>query len=391
MALAPSVRYPGQIATDSSYPLGKAKDVAVDGDGTGTPWEKDLANDIFGLQQGLLVESHMVPSFVPDTALVSDYVKAVHAIAAQNVQANAIANHVKRTPAGGFSAQFEAIAWSGSRWIAVGQAGAIQRSDDGETWTQCTADASYTGTFLGVYADSSVCIAVGWSGEIQTSTDNGVTWTRRNSTGDDLYDVKRQGLASVFVAVGIAGTIRTSANLGATWTLRTPDAGYTGSFNALCVQNTRFIAVGSGGEIQVSDDGITWTHKTAGGAFNLTFWGVAAQVSGGLVAAKIIAVGAAFGGHAMIQTSSDGGDTWVVQTPADAYGGLFADVLWTGQIWLAISGDDDGVLQYSPNGTRWTSIGRPSTTHFNAGGLGDSTVMLVGGFGKIRQSAVLLS
>lgn len=77
MALRPRGRYPGQTTTDPAYPHGKARDVAMSGDGTGTPLQEDLVNDIFGLQQALLAAAGITPSEVPDTAVVSQYLDAI--------------------------------------------------------------------------------------------------------------------------------------------------------------------------------------------------------------------------------------------------------------------------------------------------------------------------
>lgn len=83
MALDLLVRYAGQLAaTDpGGYPYGKAQNVTVEGDGTGTPFEADLLNDILGLQQALLVAAGITPSGVPDKANASQYLTAIRWIA----------------------------------------------------------------------------------------------------------------------------------------------------------------------------------------------------------------------------------------------------------------------------------------------------------------------
>lgn len=77
MAINPSTRYPGQVAVDPDYPYGKARDVIVSGDGSGTPWQEDLANDIFGVQQALLDAVSVVPSGTPDSVAASQYLEAL--------------------------------------------------------------------------------------------------------------------------------------------------------------------------------------------------------------------------------------------------------------------------------------------------------------------------
>lgn len=78
MAIIPKTKYPGQIdTTDVNYPQGKARNIVTAGDGTGTPWEKDLANDILGFQQALLNAAAITPSGTPDSATVSQYLQAL--------------------------------------------------------------------------------------------------------------------------------------------------------------------------------------------------------------------------------------------------------------------------------------------------------------------------
>lgn len=78
MAINPESRYPGNISpSDAEYPYGKARNIAQPGDGTGTPWEAAIVNDIFGFQQALLSEAGITPSGDPDTATNSQYLNAL--------------------------------------------------------------------------------------------------------------------------------------------------------------------------------------------------------------------------------------------------------------------------------------------------------------------------
>jgi hypothetical protein len=81
MAIIPSAKYPGQVASDpTNYPRGKARNVTVSGDGTGTPLEKDWVNDLWGFQQAMLYSVGFTPSGNPDTALDSQYLQALIAL-----------------------------------------------------------------------------------------------------------------------------------------------------------------------------------------------------------------------------------------------------------------------------------------------------------------------
>lgn len=78
MAINPESRYPGQISpSDAEYPYGKARNISQPGDGSGTPWEAALVNDLFGFQQALLSEAGITPSGDPETATNSQYLEAL--------------------------------------------------------------------------------------------------------------------------------------------------------------------------------------------------------------------------------------------------------------------------------------------------------------------------
>lgn len=81
MAINPEIQYPGKVEPSSSdYPYGAARNVAVPGDGTGTPWEAALVNDIFGWQQAMLSAAAIVPSGSPEKATASQYLDALNAL-----------------------------------------------------------------------------------------------------------------------------------------------------------------------------------------------------------------------------------------------------------------------------------------------------------------------
>jgi len=80
MAIHPYNRYSSNVSAPSSdYPLGSARNVAVPGDGTGTPWAEDIVNDIWGWQQELLDKAGITVVGVgnPDTVGASDYFDAM--------------------------------------------------------------------------------------------------------------------------------------------------------------------------------------------------------------------------------------------------------------------------------------------------------------------------
>lgn len=78
MAINPETQYPGKITPSSArYPYGEARNITIPGDGTGTPWEAALVNDLFGFQQALLSAGAVVPSGTPDEVGDSQYMVAL--------------------------------------------------------------------------------------------------------------------------------------------------------------------------------------------------------------------------------------------------------------------------------------------------------------------------
>lgn len=81
MAINPETQYPGKIAPSTpEYPYGAARNITLPGDGTGTPWEAALVNDLFGFQQALLGASGIAPTGTPDKATASQYRDALYMI-----------------------------------------------------------------------------------------------------------------------------------------------------------------------------------------------------------------------------------------------------------------------------------------------------------------------
>jgi DNA-binding beta-propeller fold protein YncE len=78
MAIRPTDEYAGQTTTgDPGYPHGKAKNVGVTGDGTGTPLEEAWVNDLFGFEQALLDRAGITPSGSADAVGASQYLDAL--------------------------------------------------------------------------------------------------------------------------------------------------------------------------------------------------------------------------------------------------------------------------------------------------------------------------
>jgi hypothetical protein len=78
MGINPYSRYPTKTnAPDADYPYGSARNITTPGDGTGTPWEQAVVNDLWGWMQNLLYQAGISPSGNPDKKGTSQYYDAI--------------------------------------------------------------------------------------------------------------------------------------------------------------------------------------------------------------------------------------------------------------------------------------------------------------------------
>lgn len=158
----------------------------------------------------------------------------------------------------------------------------ITVTDPVDTWT--LSGASTTASFRdALYAKGRFVVASYW-GELWFSWD-GTTWT---SSGEPV-DMTQPRLAygnQVFVAIGehaSGGSVRAAVSMdGRRWTEATVPAGAP-KVNAVTFANGQFVAVGEGGAVYTSTDGMTWALHTIPGAGTLSYvaWGGSAFVIAG--------------------------------------------------------------------------------------------------------------
>lgn len=151
-------RYPLQSDdTDpTGYPHGKARNASTPNDGTGTPLEKDLINDLLGFQQALVVTAGITPSGNPDKADASDLLDALEALFYRRGLVDALL--AARVKAG--SASYR---------------NGLSTTDDPIHWTEDLA-----GTGFSIVEDAQVQVPaagrylVAWSGRVGSDHDNAV-------------------------------------------------------------------------------------------------------------------------------------------------------------------------------------------------------------------------
>lgn len=152
-------------------------------------------------------------------------------------------------------------------FVMVGAGGLIVRSDVGfQNWSPVTSGTA--NTLRAGAGVTGVAIAVGDTGTIRRSTDDGATWAAATTPAAGVNHLYGAAFgASAFVAVGAAGTIVSSTD-GNVFTSRT--SGATETLRALAFGNNLFVAVGNAGIIRTSPDGTTWTARTSNTLRNFT-------------------------------------------------------------------------------------------------------------------------
>jgi hypothetical protein len=151
----------------------------------------------------------------------------------------------------------EDVIHDGDRFLAVGKAGKVGLSADGETWA--FHDSGTTAWLKHITTGDGVYVAVGTRGTVVTSAD-GTKWTERDT-------LTPNGLESVafgngrFVAVGFKGTIFYSDD-GRRWI--TAKSGTKEWLNDVTFGGGMFVAVGANGTLLTSLDGKAWLRRSSG-------------------------------------------------------------------------------------------------------------------------------
>lgn len=155
---------------------------------------------------------------------------------------------------------------------------------------------------------------------------------------------------SIFVAVGNGGSILTSTD-GVVWAVQASPV--TTRLNDVEWLGSQFFAVGDAAAVLTSPDGVNWTLAHTGPS---EYWLQGVSSSG-----DIFVAGGGVQGHyrPYLMTSIDG-VTWTEQQNMPQTGRSISDIAWSGQIFVATAMAElfpnDGRILTSVDGQSWTEI-----------------------------------
>jgi hypothetical protein len=242
------------------------------------------------------------------------------------------------TRAGYGGLQLNSVTYAYGTFVSVGAnyysgLATVATSANGVNWTnQYSGNSNF---LTSVCSGDGYFEAVGTSGTILVSADNGVSWFDDRTPGvtsNYLYGVTFGN--RTFVAVGQYGTILTKT-IFTPWTKQTPSSSYT--LYGVTYGNTQFVAVGGSGKVLVSSNGQNWTGTNVASAGSFDFHNVA--FGKGLFAVV---------NDAGVLTSSNG-LTWSVSTNR---GGQ--SIIYGGEQFVVVGGYP---TLLSSNGVNWKGVG----------------------------------
>lgn len=250
------------------------------------------------------------------------------------------------------------VAYSGTAWIVCNNAGSeVVRSTDGVNWTLVSAG------FAGATSIDRRQIVAGAPNCFITisgrrSTDDGLTW------GDVAMPASVSSITAkgnTFVATTGTATYYTSTNNGTTWTQRTAPASFEGLFDG----NYWLIPTGSassptGAYLHSSSDGINWTSNVVPADINAAAFNSSSVVVGILGQCLIMGNNTAY--PVMALMTKDGGASWKFDRISGVNGTHNYQPLWGGhsQNWVSLNTDYCG-LTYRQNFSESANYGYGST------------------------------
>ena len=266
-------------------------------------------------------------------------------------------------------ANLSSVVWGSDRFVAVGDDGTIVHSEDGDRWLPA-ADTGTPSALYGVAWSGEQFVAVG--GDTLLHSRDGDRWLPAGSLAGGhsgwLRDVTWSG--GRFVAVGDYAVLY--SNDGDRWLPATMNI--EGTLTGVAGNNIGFVAVGWGGTILHSSDGIRWDAATEAGVAGVPLPALESVAWGG---DQFVAVG---GWTDSIVHSLDGEHWQEVNTHGELYG--LRGVTWAGDRFVAV-GHSIGL---SEDGVHWREARMSVHGDLTAAAWSGERHVAVGGEGLIVHS-----
>jgi photosystem II stability/assembly factor-like uncharacterized protein len=254
-------------------------------------------------------------------------------------------------------------------FMAVGDSGNIVRStDNGSSWDNATS-CQFSTNLDDVTFGNNTFVAVGASGNIVRSTDNG-------SSFDNVTSVNSQYLYGItfgnntFVAVGTSENIVRSTGNGSNWDNAT--SGISQYLRGITFGNNTFVAVGTSGKIvRSTDNGTSWDNATFPTANTLY----------GVTIGNNTFVGVGNSGN--IVRSTDNASSWDNATSPTA--NTLNGVTFGNNTFVGV-GNSGNIVRSTDNGSSWDNATSPTANTLYGVVFGNNTFVGVGASGNIVRS-----
>jgi photosystem II stability/assembly factor-like uncharacterized protein len=255
-------------------------------------------------------------------------------------------------------------------FVAVGLSGNIVRStDNGSSFDNATIDNSTTNHLIGVTFGNNTFVGVGFNGNIVKSTNNGSSWDNATSpTAGGIWGVTFGN--NTFVASALDGNIVRSTDNGSSWDNTTSPT--ANDLNAVTFGNNTFVVVGyTGNIVRSTDNGSSFDNVTSPTANDLN-----AVTFGNNT---FVAVGSA----GNIVRSTDNGSSWDNVTSPTIYN--LWGVTFGNNTFMAV-GFSGTIVRSTDNGSSWDNATSPTSNTLRGVTFGNNTFVVVGYTGNIVRS-----
>jgi|GEM_PF-4122595 len=256
-------------------------------------------------------------------------------------------------------------------WIVADDGEVYRSTDGGDSWQDIGGGLGANDMVAAIIREKDI-LSVDSEGRIRKTSTEKIAWRRTDSLPGSLYDIRECG-SQVLLAVGQSGLIARSADEGQSWrTVRTGLLGYP-LLGLGCDASGHALAVGDEGLVLRSrDGGLHWDSLPSP---------VDELITGVTVADSLRAILVTERGTAAVTV--DGGRSWRTSIIDSEY--FVRHVRWQNGVILA-SGSDGGIWKSADEGMTWTASPPVTGLYLAASALAPSgREFLVGNSGVILK------